>query len=245
MSEIGLVFRSNGLFVTNFDKTEKILVHLNISNENLEFYECKRDNIIVGVDMKIFYTIANNLENSDILTIYIKESNYVEGVVKYLSFRSDKGEGQFKLQEMRVIDHDNLEIEYSAIEYRSVITMPSTHFQKIIKDAISSKYSSLEIAIIGDRNNNEIIFKSFNKDSCSEIHITEQNEQNNIGFVQTLGTEEVIKANFCCRTLLNFTKCTALSQTMELRLDNDGKPLVVKYLISNLGSINLCLLPLN
>ena len=61
-----------------------------------------------------------------------------------------------------------------------------------------------------------------------------------VGFVQT---EESVSGTFCCKTLLNFTKCSALSQTMEIRLDND-LPLVVKYLISNLGSINLCLSPL-
>jgi proliferating cell nuclear antigen PCNA len=245
LTEAGLVFGKDGLRCTKLDKTGKVLIHTELYNEHLEFYECNIGNISVGVDMKVFTNLINGIENNTTLTIFIKKTNYDEGVTKFLSFRSDKGEGQFKLQEMRVIDCDNLETEYPAINYRSIITMPSIQFQKIIKDAIASKYSSLEISIIGGARredgtcSNEIIFKSFNKDSCCEIHMTEYD------ILQTTEPEEIIKASFCCRTLLNFTKCSSLSQSMELRLDNDGKPLVVKYLISNLGSINLCLLPLD
>ena len=59
---------------------------------------------------------------------------------------------------MRVIDHDNMEVEYPLVNFRSIITMPSIQFQKIIKDSISSKYTRLKIEIIGNENNNEIIF---------------------------------------------------------------------------------------
>jgi len=234
MTESSFVFREDGLRITDLDKSKKIFVHLTINGDKLEKYNCERNNVIVGVDMKVLYNTISNIDNSDLLTIFIHKDDYNEGVVKRLSIRSDKGEGQYKLQQMRVIDHDNMEVEYPLVNFRSIITMPSIQFQKIIKDSISSKYTRLKIEIIGNENNNEIIFKSENKDSYSEIHMTE------VGFVQT---EESVSGTFCCKTLLNFTKCSALSQTMEIRLDND-LPLVVKYLISNLGSINLCLSPL-
>lgn len=239
MTESSLVFRNDGLRITNLDKSKKILVHLSISPQNLEFYECNRENVIVGVDMKVFHNTVSCIDNTDILTIYIDKKDYKEGVIETLTFRSDKGGGQYKIQCMRVIEHDHKEVIYPNVEFRSVITMPSIQFQKIVKDAISSKYLRLEIEILGG-NKNEIIFKSINKDAYSEIHMTQQTE---IGFLQTTGTEEKVTGMFCCKTLLNFTKCSALSQTMEIRLDNE-LPLVVKYLISNLGYINLCLSPI-
>ena len=55
--------------------------------------------------------------------------------------------------------------------------------------------------------------------------------------------EGIVQGEYSIRILLHFIKCTSLSRMMELRLGND-MPLIVKYGISNIGTIQLCVSPL-
>jgi proliferating cell nuclear antigen len=52
----------------------------------------------------------------------------------------------------------------------------------------------------------------------------------------------IYRGEFDSKYLLQFTKCTNLSNVIELYLKNDY-PLIVQYAVGSLGSIKLCLAP--
>jgi proliferating cell nuclear antigen len=52
----------------------------------------------------------------------------------------------------------------------------------------------------------------------------------------------IYQGEFDARCLLQFTKCTNLSNVIELYLKNDY-PLIVQYSVGSLGTIKLCLAP--
>ena len=54
--------------------------------------------------------------------------------------------------------------------------------------------------------------------------------------------DDIIQGNFSLKYLVLFTKCTNLSNTVELYLKNDY-PLIIKYTVASLGNIKLCLSP--
>ena len=49
--ETNISFSPDGIRVINMDKSHTILAHLHLPAENFEFYECKKEKIIIGVNI--------------------------------------------------------------------------------------------------------------------------------------------------------------------------------------------------
>ena len=54
------------------DKTHTILIHLILNANNFEMYNCKKDRILIAVNMQYFFKLINSIDNDDTLTIYMK-----------------------------------------------------------------------------------------------------------------------------------------------------------------------------
>lgn len=232
--ETNITFEPDGMRIINMDKSHTILVHLFLAAQNFEFYECKKDKIIIGVNMFHLFKLINTIENEETLTIYIENSDYVDGIVSYLTLKYDNGEiKQCKTQKLRLIEPDPEELQYPDVTFSSIINLPSTDFQKIIRDltCISEK---LEIKSVG----NELIFKCSGQFASAEIHRAESD--GSMGFISKQDSSKIIQGEFSLKNLGYFIKCTNLCQQIEVYLEND-LPLVVKYNVASLGSIRLCL----
>lgn len=232
--ETNITFEPDGMRIINMDKSHTILVHLFLAAQNFEFYECKKDKIIIGVNMFHLFKLINTIENEETLTIYIENSDYVDGIVSYLTLKYENGEiKQCKTQKLRLIEPDPEELQYPDVTFSSIINLPSTDFQKIIRDltCISEK---LEIKSVG----NELIFKCSGQFASAEIHRAESD--GSMGFISKQDSSKIIQGEFSLKNLGYFIKCTNLCQQIEVYLEND-LPLVVKYNVASLGSIRLCL----
>ena len=111
--------------------------------------------------------------------------------------------------------------------------MPSTDFQKIIRD-LSCISDKLEIKSVG----NELIFKCSGQFANAEIRRTESD--GSMEFSQKQDSSKIIQGEFSLKNLGYFIKCTNLCNQIEMYLEND-LPFVVKYDVADLGSIKLCL----
>jgi proliferating cell nuclear antigen len=232
--ETNITFEPDGMRIINMDKSHTILVHLFLSAQNFEFYECKKDKIIIGVNMFHLFKLINTIENEETLTLYIENSDYVDGIVSYLTLKYENGEiKQCKTQKLRLIEPDPEELQYPDVAFSSIINLPSTDFQKIIRDltCISDK---LEIKSVG----NELIFKCSGQFASAEIHRAESD--GSMEFISKQDSSKIIQGEFSLKNLGYFIKCTNLCQQIEVYLEND-LPLVVKYNVASLGSIKMCL----
>lgn len=232
--ETNITFEPDGMRIINMDKSHTILVHLFLAAQNFEFYECKKDKIIIGVNMFHLFKLINTIENEETLTIYIENSDYVDGIVSYLTLKYENGEiKQCKTQKLRLIEPDPEELQYPDVTFSSIINLPSTDFQKIIRDltCISEK---LEIKSVG----NELIFKCSGQFASAEIHRAESD--GSMSFTLKQDSSKIIQGEFSLKNLGYFIKCTNLCQQIEVYLEND-LPLVVKYNVASLGEIKLCL----
>lgn len=163
--ETNITFEQDGMRIINMDKSHTILVHLFLPAENFEFYECKKDKIIIGVNMFHLYKLINTIENEETLNIYIENTDYVDGIVSYLSLKYENGEiKQCKTQKLRLIEPDPEELQYPDVKFSSIINLPSVDFQKIIRD-LSCISDKLEIKSVG----NELIFKCSGQFASAEI----------------------------------------------------------------------------
>ena len=111
-----------------------MLAHLHLLAENFEMYECKKDKIIIGVNMFHLCKLINSIDNDDTLTIYIENKDYNDGVVSYLGLKFENGDiKQCKTQKLRLIEPDPEELVEPNVVFSSVINLPSSDFQKIIR----------------------------------------------------------------------------------------------------------------
>ena len=232
--ETNIVFQPDGIRIINMDKSHTILVHLFLAAPNFEFYECKKEKIIIGVNVFHLFKLINTIDNDDTLTIYIENSDYVDGIVSHLALKFENGDiKQCKTQKLRLIEPDQEELEYPNVKFSSVINLPSVDFQKIIRD-LSCISDKLEIKSVG----NELIFKCAGQFASAEIHRAEAD--GSMGFVLKQDASKVIQGEFSLKNLGYFIKCTNLCSQIEIYLEND-LPLVVKYDVASLGVIKLCL----
>ena len=232
--ETNITFEPDGIRIINMDKSHTILAHLYLAAQNFEFYECKKEKIIIGVNMFHLFKLINSIDNDDTLTIYIENSDYADGIVSHLALKFENGEiKQCKTQKLRLIEPEPEELQYPDVKFASIINLPSADFQKIIRD-LSCISDKLEIKSVG----NELIFKCSGQFASAEIHRAESD--GSMGFILKQDSSKVIQGEFSLKNLGYFIKCTNLCQQIEVYLEND-LPLVVKYDVASLGSIRLCL----
>ena len=235
--ETNISFEPDGIRIINMDKSHTILAHLYLAAQNFEFYECKKEKIIIGVNMFHLFKLINSIDNDDTLTIYIEKSDYVDGIVSHLALKFENGEiKQCKTQKLRLIEPEPEELQYPDVKFSSIINLPSADFQKIIRD-LSCISDKLEIKSVG----NELIFKCSGQFASAEIHRAESD--GSMEFVLKQDSSKIIQGEFSLKNLGYFIKCTNLCQQIEVYLEND-LPLVVKYNVASLGEIKLCLAPL-
>jgi len=235
--ETNITFTPEGMRIVNMDKSHTILVHMFLPAKNFEFYECKKEKIIIGVNVVHLFKLISTIENSETLTIYIENNDYMDGIVSHLSLRYDNSDiKQIRTQRLRLIEPDPEELKYPDVAFSSIINLQSNDFQKIIRD-LSSISDKLEIKSVG----NELWFKCSGQFAESEIYRSENDS--NMVFIFKPDSGKVIQGEFSLRNLTYFIKCTNLCQAIELYLEND-LPLVVKYNVASLGELKLCLAPL-
>jgi len=235
--ETNITFQSDGIRIINMDKSHTVLAHMHLKAENFEFYECKPEKIVIGVNMFQLFKLINSIDNDDTLTIYIEKDDYADGVVSHLALKFENGEiKQCKTQKLRLIEPESEELGYPDVKFSSIINLPSTDFQKIIRD-LSVISDKLEIKSVG----NELIFKCSGQFASAEIHRAESD--GSMDFILKQDSSKIIQGEFSLKNLGYFIKCTNLCAQIELYLEND-LPLVVKYNVASLGEIRLCLAPL-
>ena len=232
--ETNISFQPDGIRIINMDKSHTILAHLYLAAQNFEFYECKKEKIIIGVNMFHLFKLINSIDNDDTLTIYIENGDYYDGIVSHLALKFENGDiKQCKTQKLKLIEPEPEELEYPDVKFSSIINLPSADFQKIIRD-LSCISDKLEIKSVG----NELIFKCQGQFASAEIHRAESD--GSMGFILKQDSSKIIQGEFSLKNLGYFIKCTNLCSQIELYLEND-LPLVVKYDVASLGSIKLCL----
>lgn len=235
--ETNISFRKDGIRIINMDKSHTMLAHCRLDAENFEYYDCKEEKILIGVNMFHLFKLINSIDNDDTLTMYIEEKDYYDGVVSYLGLKFENGDiKQCKTQKLRLIEPDSEDLVEPDVIFSSVINLPSSDFQKIIRD-LSCISDRLEIKSV----DNELYFKCNGQFASAEVCRAESD--GSMQFIQKQDSSKIIQGEFSLKNLGYFIKCTNLCSQIEMYLEND-LPLVVKYYVASLGEIKLCLSPL-
>jgi len=230
LTDANLEFDETGMKIMAMDSSHTVLVHLKLTANNFELYKCK-SKISIGVNMINLFKLIKTMGNSDILTLYLEEDN--QSVLGIHIENSEKNTiTKYKLNLMD-LHQDNIQIPPPT--FSSVITMPSTDFQKICRD-MHNLSEELEIKSLG----NQLIFSCNGDFASQETLIGETNS--GMSYIQNDSPDEIVQGIFNLKYLVLFGKCTNLCNSIELYLKNDY-PLIIKYSVASLGEIKLCLAP--
>ena len=243
--DVTMIIDKDGMKIINFDKSHTTLVAVRMKFER---HECTPDKIVICANSLHLFKLISNTSNDDLFSMYIDREDYNEGSVSYLGLQYDNGKiQQCNNYKLRLFEPDEDELEVPEVTYSAIIHMPSTGFQKIIRN-LTGLSDRIKIESVGD----DLIFSCEGQFARSKIFRTEQkadspimdDKMDAIKFTKKPDPSTVMCGEFPLKSLNNFIKCTPLSQNLEIYLEND-LPLIVKYDIgSDMGDIKLCLSPL-
>lgn len=237
LTDATMTFTKDGLKIINFDKTHTILVNVVLNAHKFEQYTCIPDKIIVCANTLHLFKVISTISNDDTLSMYIENADYHDGIVSHLGLQYDNGDiKQCYSQKLRLIEPDTEELVVPDVEYSTVINLPTSDFQKIIRD-LNGISDRIEIKSVG----NDLIFSCEGNFASSKIYRSESDGY--MEFIQKSNAATIIQGEFSLKSLSHFIKCTPLCSHLEMYLGND-LPLIVKYDVASLGEIKLCLAPL-
>ena len=230
LTDANLEFDNNGIKIMAMDSSHTVLVHLKLEGDNFEEFHCK-NKITLGINMINLFKLIKTMGNNDTLTLYVEEEN--QSILGIKIENTEKNTiTRYKLNLMD-LHEENIQIPPTVFE--SVITLPSTDFQKICRD-MHNLADDIEIKSVGS----QLIFNCKGDFASQETCIGEANS--GMTFIQNQNPDEIVQGLFALKHLVLFSKCTNLCNSIELYLKNDY-PLIIKYTVASLGSIKLCLAP--
>jgi proliferating cell nuclear antigen len=234
LTDATITFTPEGMKIINFDKTHTILVNVILNAKKFEQFICHPDKIIICANTLHLFRVISTMSNDDTLSMYIENCDYNDGIVSHLGLQYDNGDiKQCYSQKLRLIEPDTEELIVPDVEYSTIINLPTTDFQKIIRD-LNGISDRIEIKSVG----NDLIFSCEGNFASSRIYRSESD--GNMNFIQKPDASVIIQGEFSLKSLSHFIKCTPLCSHLEMYLGND-LPLIIKYDVASLGSIKLCL----
>ena len=230
LQDVNIEFDETGIKIVAMDVSHTVLVHLKLEAKNFEHYYCKKK-IIIGVNMTNFFKLIKSMSNNDTLTLFIKEVDNNHLGIKIENCEKNSVTN-FKLN---LLDLNDESIQIPPASFDSVITMPSSDFQKLCRD-MSGLSDTLEIKSVDN-----LLILSCKGDFCTqETRLGQTN--NGMTFVKNNNPSDIVQGYFALKHLVLFTKCTNLCNSIEMYLKNNY-PLIISYSVASLGNIKLCLAP--
>lgn len=231
LTDANIEFSDTGVKIVAMDSTRTILVHLKLDKDKFDKYVCTKKSI-VGISMLNLFKLIKTITNDDTLSLYLDENNInVMGIVIENSEKNRKTE-----YELNLMDLDEEHIEIPPQEFDSIITMPSTDFQKICRD-MSNLSDTIEIKSVGS----QLMFSC--KGDFAKQSTTLGETVDGINYIKKNSeASDIIQGYYNLKHLVLFTKCTNLCNSLEIYMKNNF-PLVINFAVGNLGKLKLALAP--
>ena len=230
LTDTNVEFDESGMKIVSMNSTKTVLVHLKLKANKFDKYFCK-NRIIVGISMINFFKLIKTITNNDTLSLYIDESNQ-----NILGIQIENGEKRSVTNyKLNLMDLNEERIEIPPAEFDSIITMPSSDFQKICRD-MHNLSDTIEIKSVGS----QLIF------SCKGDFVEQETKlgqtAEGVNFVKNNDGTDIIQGYYNLKDLVFFAKCTNLCNTIELYMKNNF-PIVITFSVGNLGTLKLALAP--
>jgi len=223
---------STGIALQAMDSSHVSLVSLLLRSDGFEHFRCDKT-MSLGINLGSMSKILKCASNDDNVTLKADDN----GSAVTFMFESAK---QDKISdfELKLIEIETDVLGIPDTEYKAVIKMPASEFQRICRDltilgdtvVIAVTKEGVKFSVSGDMGNGNITCRPSSSADAKEEEST------------TIELQEPVQLTFALRYLNFFTKATPLSGTVCLSMSKDV-PLVVEYRMADLGYIRYYLAP--
>ena len=231
LTDTNIIFDETGIKLIATDNSHIVLIHMRLLADKFEHFHCL-EKTVIGINMNNLYKLIKTMSNNDILTLFIEKDNPNKLGIKINNIEKNS-QTLFKLN---LLDISDEEIIIPPAVFETELTLPSSDFQKLIRD-MTNIGENIEIKSIG----NTLLLNCEGDFANQETILSET--QNGLHFSMSSKPELPIQGIFSLKYLILFTKCTNLCNLIHMYIKNDY-PLIIKYDVANLGDIKLCLSPL-
>jgi len=231
--EMSLVFDRNGVRMIAMDNTRTVLTHMRLHADKFEHFEYNHDapKLDVGLNTDHFYRIVKTVTNDDTITFSVSRSDS-----NHLTVTLENGEKKRRFRyKLNPLDRDDSDIQMPETEFSARVTMPSLDFQKICRDMTLLSAKTVDIKNVGST----LTFSC--KGPFASQTVTMGDSTTDIS-INKKEDNEIVSGTYSLPHLVLFTKCSNLSNNLEIHMKNDWF-LMIRYVIANLGDIKLCLMP--
>ncbi len=232
--DVSLDFSKECVKIMSIDSSETAIVYMKLLAEEFEFYDIARQNIQVGINTAMFFKLIKSINNSETISFFIKKDQ--DTILDIVIENSDKN--SVTNYSLTLLDYKQKPFPFQDIEFESVITMPSSDFQKILRDMNNISTDFIEVKSIGEQ------FILSCKGRLVDRRTVLGNNKKGFNFVKSTPTEEIIQGYYNIKFLLLFTKATNLSQSVSIYLKNNF-PIILEYSVGSLGKIKFLLSPVS
>lgn len=220
INDVNLYFDEDGVHIIALDIARTALVHMTLSAENFEEYDCK-SRVIAGMNMANTYKLLKSVTNNDTLEMSISNGETLEMVVHN---QTKKAFSKFNL---KLLDIDEDLLESPDLDTDVITTIPSVDFQRICRDMGNL---ADDINIFRDDDVLELSCKGDFADQSTSIECPE-NINKRIG------------NTFSLKYINLFTKATGMCSSVQIlqNSEDDTLPIILRYTIANLGDMKFYL----
>ena len=203
LTDANLEFDNSGIKIMAMDSSHTVLVHLKLNADSFEEFKCN-NKLILGINMINLFKLIKTMSNNDTLTLYVEEDN--QSVLGIKIENSEKN--TITRYKLNLMDLHEEQIQIPPTVFESVITLPSSDFQKICRD-MHNLADDIEIKSVGS----QLIFNCKGEFASQETCIGEANS--GMTFVQNQNPDEIVQGLFALRHLVLFSKCTNLCNSIK------------------------------
>jgi proliferating cell nuclear antigen PCNA len=229
--------------ISAIDPTKTVLINLKLDGVNFTKFMCKKNKLLIGVNLGYFYKLIKSMGKNDILTLSVDHDSKNFLKIK-IDSPDEKKDTEYNL---KLLDLDETKMVIPVTTFDAVITMDSQEFNKLCRE-MNSIADYVEIKCLSDKIIFTCIGEAANRKTTYRTANDEDDEESvlvNINHASTKVDDapEIVQGIFELKNLVLFSKCTTLCNNIEIYMKNDY-PLVIKYTVATLGRILLCLTPI-
>jgi proliferating cell nuclear antigen PCNA len=234
--------------INEIDPTKTVLINVKLTFSK---FMCKKNKLLLGVNLGCFYKLIKSMGKNDILTLSqeLDDKNHLKIKVDSPDEKKDS------IFNLKLIDLEERKMQIPQITFDAVVTMDSQEFNKLCRD-MNNIADYVEIKCLPDK----IVFtckgefadrtttyrtrqtvgddEDVNENILVSINHASSNKSSGKN-----SSPQIVQGIFELKHLVLFSKCASLSNDIEIYMKNDF-PLVIKFPVATLGRILLCLTPI-
>lgn len=251
IKETVLIVDKTGIKMTTVDLNNTSLTYIKLNADKFEVFNCHKP-MRLGIDTTIFFKSIKSVSRSETIEFFMNENEEHKLHIKLVDLT---GKIKEYIIPLLLIDiNENTPRHPDELNFQSIINIPSTQFQQIVKDIHGLEGKIVEIKNI----NKQLVFecndgiagyrtiineldKTLNKD---QQELLQQNGEKirSVKFVKS--SNEIIQGKFQVANLMNYIKASHLCDNMLLLFEND-KPLILEYQVADIGILRMVLANVN